>query len=162
MFRNNLNENDILDSRFLDKSYERAMELTEAVAAYLDMGNKNLHSASLGDSNNISYASESMRLSASLMQVMSWFLVQKGVASGEITKEQAAEKKFRLGGKKICLARADESRGDLPTELLSYLQQTRDLYRQVARMDQMVYGSDDTVNPVHDLQSKIQDEDALD
>lgn len=159
MFSNNLNENDILDSRFLDKSYERAMELTEEVAAYLDMEKKNSHTAALGDSNNITYASESMRLSASLMQVMSWFLVQKGVASGEISKEQATEKKFRLGGEKICLAKVDASKGELPTELLSYLQQTRALYRQVARMDKMVYGGEGAVNPVHDLQSKIQDED---
>ncbi len=162
MFRNNLNNNDILDSRFLDKSYGRAMELTEEVAAYLDRENKNSHATALGDSNSISYVSESMRLSASLMQVMSWFLVQKGVASGEITKEQATEKKFRLGGQKICLAKFDVSRGELPAKLLSYLQQTRDLYRQVARMDKMVYGSDEVANPVHDLQSKIQGDDVSD
>lgn len=138
------------------------MELTEAVAAYLDMENKNLHTSTLGGHNNISYASESMRLSASLMQVMSWFLVQKGVATGEITKEQAAKKKFRLGGEKICLAKVDASTGELPTKLLSYLQQTRDLYRQVARMDRMVYGGGNGVNPVHDMQNKIQDDDVSD
>ncbi len=159
MTQKNLNEDGLLDPRFLEKSYQEAMELTQAVASYLEVENEQLKDFNLGAEAEVFYASESMRVSTCLMQVMSWFLVQKGVAAGEITKEQAGAIKFRLGAGEICLARVDMNKGKLPKQFITFLEKSQGLYRQVARMDQMVYGKDKTVNPVHELFDRIQNKD---
>lgn len=159
MTQQNLNKNGLLDSRFLEKSYLEAMDLTQAVASYLEVENKQLKDYKLGAKAEVYYASESMRVSTCLMQVMSWFLVQKGVAAGEITKEQAGKLKFRLGARDMCLARVDTNRGDLPEQFVDFLEKSQNLYRQVARMDQMVYGESEIVNPVHEMFDRIQNKD---
>lgn len=155
MTQNNIREDGMLDPRFLEKSYQDAMELTQAVASYLETGNKQLKNRGIQADCEVYYASESMRISTCLMQVMSWFLVQKGVASGEITADQAKTMKFRLGATDICLAKVDTSKGNLPEEFIIFLGKAQNLYRQVARMDEMLYGKSDTSNPVHELFGRI-------
>jgi len=90
---------------------------------------------------------------------MSWFLVQKGVAVGEITKKEARAIKFRLGARDICLAKVDTSKGNLPGQFIEFLEKSQNLYRQVARMEQMVYGDVKVANPVHKLFDRIQNKD---
>ncbi|PCI50121.1 MAG: hypothetical protein COB49_04065 [Alphaproteobacteria bacterium] len=154
-----LDEEALLDSRFLEKSYQEAMALTQAVASYLEGEHEQIRNHGLTADTEVYYASESMRVSTCLMQVMSWFLVQKGVATGEITKEQAGSSKFRLGAGDICLARVDTSKGNLPKQFIIFLHKAQNLYRQVARMDRMVYGGQDTANPVHEMFNRIQGQD---
>ncbi|MBL4800994.1 MAG: DUF1465 family protein [Emcibacter sp.] len=159
MTQQNINENGLLNSRFLDKSYREAMELTEDVASYLEQKNEKLRGFNLEVPSEVHYASESMRVSTCLMQVMSWFLVQKGVASGEISKEEAGALKFRLGAEDICLAKVDNRSGNLPETFVTFLEKSQNLYRQVARMDRMVYGSRNKENPVHHLFEKLENKD---
>jgi len=160
MTQKDINEDGQLNPRFLEKSYEEAMELTQAVASYLEVANKQLGIHKIGES-EVYYASESMRISTCLMQVMSWFLVQKGVAAGEISKEDAGAFKFRLGAGDICLAQVDTSKGNLPDPFIKFHKKSQDLYRQVARMDNMVYGERERANPVHDMFKKIKNKDAI-
>lgn len=162
MMQRELNKKSLLDPRFLEKSYQEAMELTQAVASYLEEENKHLKDFRLGVKTEVYYASESMRVSTCLMQVMSWFLVQKGVSAGEITKEQAGSLKFRLGARDICLAEIDASRGELPKKFIAFLEKSQNIYRQVARMDQMVYGNRDVANPVHKMFDRLNKEDSSD
>lgn len=150
---------DLLDPRFMEKSYQEAMDLTQAVADYLEMEKSHTSPQQLTADTEVYFASESMRVSTCLMQVMSWFLVQKGVAAGELSRKKAAEIKFRLGSRDVCLADVDTSKGNLPEKLVTYLDKAQNLYRQVARMEEMVYGREDAINPVHDLISQIKDED---
>lgn len=159
MTQQNLNKYGLLDSRFLEKSYQEAMALTQEVASYLEVENEQLRECNVIAASEVYYASESMRVSTCLMQVMSWFLVQKGVATGEITKEQAGAIKFRLGASDICLAKVDTSRGNLPDQFVKFLNKSQNLYRQVARMDDMVYGEREIVNPVHQLFDLIKNKD---
>ncbi len=159
MTQNNIRENGMLDPRFLEKSYQDAMELTQAVASYLETGNQKFKNRGIQADSEVYYASESMRISTCLMQVMSWFLVQKGVASGEITTDQAKTMKLRLGATDICLAKVDTSKGNLPEEFIIFLDKAQNLYRQVARMDEMVYGKNDNINPVHELFGRIKNND---
>ncbi|NOZ42768.1 MAG: DUF1465 family protein [Alphaproteobacteria bacterium] len=153
------NKYGLLDPRFLEKSYQEAMTLTQDVAGYLEIENQQLRNYDLSSGAGVYYASESMRVSTCLMQVMSWFLVQKGVAAGEITREQAGAFKFRLGASDICLAAVDTRKGNLPEQFVKFLHKSQDLYRQVARIDKMVYGDRERVNPVHKLFSRIRNED---
>ncbi|MBL4893276.1 MAG: DUF1465 family protein [Emcibacter sp.] len=159
MTQQDINEDGLLDPRFLEKSYREAMELTQAVATYLEEGNEKLTGFNLEKPSEVHYASESMRVSTCLMQVMSWFLVQKGVAAGEISREEAAVAKFRLSAEDICLANVDTRKSNLPEPFIDFLEKSQNLYRQVARMDRMVYGAQDIENPVHQMFSRLENKD---
>lgn len=68
--------------------FREGMGLVERTAAYLD-GEGRADSAALPREVALSYATESMRLTTRLMQIASWLLVQRAVAEGEMTAEQA-------------------------------------------------------------------------
>lgn len=75
--------------------FQEGMELVEETAAYLD-GEGREESRLLQREAGVAYASESMRLTTRLMQVASWLLLQRAVAEGEITPEQARAEKARV------------------------------------------------------------------
>ena len=68
--------------------FREGMGLVEATAAYLD-GEGRAESAALPREVSLTYATESMRLTTRLMQIASWLLVQRAVAEGEMSAEQA-------------------------------------------------------------------------
>lgn len=68
--------------------FREGMGLVESTANYLD-GDGRAESAALPREVSLTYATESMRLTTRLMQIASWLLVQRAVAEGEMTAEQA-------------------------------------------------------------------------
>jgi len=156
MTQKNTFEDGFLEPRFLEKSYKEAMVLTQEVANYFELENKSILKA-LNEGPDVSYASETMRVSTCLMQVMSWFLVQKAVNNGEITSEQASGSPYRLGAFDICLAEVDTENGKLPEQFVIFLHKAQNLYRQVARMDHMRYGNSEAINSVHNMLDRIQE-----
>ena len=75
--------------------FQEGMELIEETAAYLD-GPGREDSRLMARELSVAYASESMRLTTRLMQIASWLLLQRAVAEGEITPDQAHEEKNRV------------------------------------------------------------------
>ena len=75
--------------------FQEGMELVEETAAYLDGPGRD-DSRALTRRGTLTFASESMRLTTRLMQVASWLLVQRAVAEGEITADQAQVEKNRV------------------------------------------------------------------
>ncbi|MGJ3263909.1 MAG: DUF1465 family protein [Salinarimonas sp.] len=75
--------------------FRDGMALVEETAAYLD-GDGREESRTLPRQAALTYASESMRLTTRLMQIASWLLVQRAVAEGEITAEEALKEKTRV------------------------------------------------------------------
>jgi len=75
--------------------FQEGMELVEETAAYLD-GPGREESRLLKREASVAYASESMRLTTRLMQIASWLLLQRAVAEGEITPDQAQAEKTRV------------------------------------------------------------------
>jgi regulator of CtrA degradation len=75
--------------------FQEGMELIEETAAYLD-GPGREDSRRMVRETSLVYASESMRLTTRLMQVASWLLVQRAVAEGEISPDQAQSEKNRV------------------------------------------------------------------
>ncbi|MGP9819370.1 protease adaptor protein RcdA [Salinarimonas sp. NSM] len=75
--------------------FRDGMALVEETAAYLD-GQGREESRTLPRQAALTYASESMRLTTRLMQIASWLLVQRAVAEGEITAEEALKEKTRV------------------------------------------------------------------
>jgi regulator of CtrA degradation len=75
--------------------FQEGMELIEETAAYLD-GPGREDSRQMVRNLSLVYASESMRLTTRLMQIASWLLLQRAVAEGEITPDQANAEKNRV------------------------------------------------------------------
>jgi regulator of CtrA degradation len=75
--------------------FQEGMELVEETAAYLDGAGRE-ESRKLSRQGTLTYASESMRLTTRLMQIASWLLVQRAVAEGEITPNEALREKHRV------------------------------------------------------------------
>ena len=75
--------------------FQEGMELIEETAAYLD-GPGREDSRTLPRQVSMIYASESMRLTTRLMQIASWLLLQRAVAEGEISPDQALSEKNRV------------------------------------------------------------------
>src|SRR5215203_1642691 len=88
--------------------FREGMLLVEDTAAYLDGPGRD-ESKALSRHAALTYASESMRLTTRLMQIASWLLVQRAVAEGEITPDQAqAEKnRVRLGSSELVTGLAE-------------------------------------------------------
>jgi regulator of CtrA degradation len=75
--------------------FREGMLLVEDTAAYLDGPGRD-EAKALPRHAALSYASESMRLTTRLMQIASWLLVQRAVAEGEITPNEALREKHRV------------------------------------------------------------------
>ncbi len=122
-----------------DRMFKDGMAMVEEAAAYLDGPGRD-HSRELSRKGALAYAAESMRLTTRLMQVASWLLVQRAVARGEMTQEEAGEPRYRLGAKELCYAQPLEGAEELPMALADMISRSRRLYARVDRLDKMVHG----------------------
>jgi regulator of CtrA degradation len=66
-------------------------------------------------------------------------LVQRAVHEGDMEAEQAAGERYRLGSKEICLGGRDDANELLPTTLRDLLQRSDNLYRRIARLDEILF-----------------------
>jgi regulator of CtrA degradation len=117
--------------------FHEGMELVEETAAYLD-GPGREDSRLLTRQGTLTYASESMRLTTRLMQVASWLLVQRAVAEGEITPDQAQAEKNRvrlgtgMGGASLAEFEA------LPMRLKDLIGLSARLHARILHLDQLI------------------------
>jgi len=117
--------------------FQEGMELVEETAAYLD-GPGREESRQLSRQGTLAYASESMRLTTRLMQIASWLLVQRAVAEGEITSDQALHEKnrVRLGTSAPVAPAADFE--TLPAKLKDLISLTNRLHARILHLDQLL------------------------
>jgi regulator of CtrA degradation len=117
--------------------FHEGMELVEETASYLDGAGRE-ESRQLSRQGTLTYASESMRLTTRLMQIASWLLVQRAVAEGEITADQAqAEKnRIRLGSASNVTAAADFEL--LPHRLKDPVGLSARLHARILHLDQLI------------------------
>ena len=128
-------------SELFKRTFEEGMAMVEETATYLD-GKGRAESKLLPSKAALAYAGESMRLTTRLMQVASWLLVQRAVAEGEMTIDEAGKEKYRLGAREICRGRRTENADLLPPKLLDLLERSMQLYERVERLDQLLYGKE--------------------
>jgi regulator of CtrA degradation len=110
--------------------FREGMLLVEETAAYLDGPGRD-ESRGLPRDAALAYATESMRLTTRLMQIASWLLVQRAVAEGEITPEQARTEKNRVRLAEVGPQTPDSAIAQLPERL-------RDLMAASVRMQARV------------------------
>jgi regulator of CtrA degradation len=129
---------DFAQSEMFQRLFDEGMALVEKTAAYLD-GPGRRESQAMRRELALAYAGESMRLTTRLMQVASWLLLQKAIREYEISPEQAADEKYRLGAQDICRGRPLDLAHRLPPELIDLLLASESIYERVDRLDRALF-----------------------
>jgi len=129
-------------SALFERTFDEGMELVEECARYLD-GRGRDESRALSRKAGLVYAGESMRVTTRLMQAASWLLIQRAVQEGDMTAEDAASDRYRLGAREICMGNREDGVDLLPKKLIELLERSESLYRRVARLDDVLFRQTD-------------------
>lgn len=115
------------------------MALVEDTANYLD-GEGREASKALGRDAALAYAGASMRLTTQLMQIASWLLVLRAVREGEMKVLEAGERKYRIDGDQE--PDSDLRADGLPEKLILLIDNARQLFARIHRLDGDLFGED--------------------
>jgi regulator of CtrA degradation len=126
-------------SALFERTFDEGMALVEETARYLD-GKGREESRDLPRKAAMLYASESMRVTTRLMQAASWLLVQRAVHEGDMEADAASSERYRLGSKDLCLGSSPSGNELLPLSLCELLERSDNLYRRIARLDDILFG----------------------
>jgi regulator of CtrA degradation len=127
-------------SALFERTFDEGMSLVEECARYLD-GKGRDESRALPRKTALVYAGESMRVTTRLMQAASWLLIQRAVQDGEMTPEDAASDRYRLGAREICMGKREDGVDLLPKKLLDLLERSESLYWRISRLDEILFRS---------------------
>lgn len=117
--------------------FREGMALVEETASYLD-GPGREEARALQRMGALSYATESMRLTTRLMQLASWLLLQRAVAEGELSPEQAQGDRHRIrvnGNETVSNPQAIEL---LPEKLRDLIEQSSRLQARIRHLDALM------------------------
>ncbi|MGD0189523.1 MAG: DUF1465 family protein [Rhizomicrobium sp.] len=137
-----INLQSFANSALFSRTFDEGMALVEETARYLD-GRGRDEARELPRKTALLYAGESMRVTTRLMQAASWLLIQRAVHDGEMRAEDAAGERYRLGSKEICLGGREDGIDTLPKTLQDLLKRSDNLYRRIARLDDILFGERD-------------------
>jgi len=139
MLSNDTDVANFIDTAMFDRTFDEGMALVEETARYLD-GKGREEARSLPRKAAMLYAGESMRVTTRLMQAASWLLVQRAVRDGDMDRSDALNDRYRLGSREICLGVCAEETDELPVQLQDLLGRSDNLYRRIARLDDVLFG----------------------
>ena len=124
--------------KLFDTVFSRGMALVEETASYLDGPGRDQAKALPRDA-SLTYSAWSMELTTRLMQAASWLVMQKAVRDGEMRREEASARKYRIKRDEPPLnPEAQRSRG-LPPRFLDLVGRSEALYEQICRLDEALY-----------------------
>jgi regulator of CtrA degradation len=139
MLSNDTDVANFIDTAMFDRTFDEGMALVEETARYLD-GKGREEARTLPRKAAMLYAGESMRVTTRLMQSASWLLVQRAVRDGDMDRSDALHDRYRLGSREICLGVCAEETDELPAQLQDLLGRSDNLYRRIARLDDVLFG----------------------
>lgn len=120
--------------------FSYGMDLVEETASFLDTEGreaaKQLSKPAMG-----LYGAESMRLTTRLMQLASWLLLQRAVAEGEMTTDQALSEKKNVKLNQLEPRTGGPGWNELPEDFLLLVSRSVALQRRIQRLDEELYGS---------------------
>ena len=123
---------------FFDRTFDEAFDLLIEARAYLSERQRPSQDE-LPPAVRLVAGCETMRLTARLVQVMAWLLVQRAVHAGEIDAAEADAPQRRLGGHEVCAEPGPWDIHALPRRLQILLDRSQALYNRVARLDEMAH-----------------------
>jgi regulator of CtrA degradation len=119
---------------FLGRTYEDTMELLLSARHYV-ANIQPVEFAQIEPGEQLYLNCEALRMTARLAHVMTWLLVQKAVAAGELTPAQVRAEDYRLGGHAQCRTDTDAQVAASSPKLAELVAQSRRLFERVARLD---------------------------
>jgi len=124
-------------TNLLDRTFEEGVALTietRNYIAYHEQADRRMFN--LPECLHVGY--QHTRVSARLIQVMTWLLAMKALLSGEISPEQFASPQYILSGGEECENPSGAELMELPQGLRTLLERSHLLYMRVQRLDKMV------------------------
>ena len=127
-------------SALFERTFDEGMALVEETARYLD-GRGREESRDLPRKAAMLYAGESMRVTTRLMQAASWLLVQRAVHEGDMdARGCVSANAIAWARRKSASAPAPTEREACPRTLQDLLARSDNLYRRIARLDDVLFG----------------------
>lgn len=121
----------------IDRTFDEGVALTIEARNYIAFHEQSeKRERNLQRSLHVGY--QHTRVSARLIQVMTWLLAMKALLSGEISPEQFSMPQYALGGGEECENPSGPEIADLPAGLRSLLERSHLLYARIKRLDNMV------------------------
>lgn len=124
----------VLTPALIEPLYAEALALADEARGYFAQTGQD-DRLDLEPMERVLFSCESLKVTTRLMQVISWLLVGKAVAAGEMTPEEALVPDRRLG----FVEDSDEAREPrltlLPAQALSLIRRSRDLYQRVSHIE---------------------------
>jgi len=117
-----------------DKVFDQGMALVERAAQYLD-GEGRKDAKSLKPPVSIAYATESMRLTTRLLDLASWLLIQRSLKDGEISQDDALDKRQSINLRSFGCASHVRYYDQLPLGLQKLIKQSYALNDRIRQLD---------------------------
>ncbi|MEM7570750.1 MAG: DUF1465 family protein [Pseudomonadota bacterium] len=117
--------------------HDEALRMADDSRMYFARNSKT-DRAELGAIDRVLYTAESLRISTRLMHVISWTLVRKAVAAGEMSDEEAAKPERQLEDLELCSASDPRDLRKLPRAVVILSHQSLNLYKRAMRLQQQM------------------------
>ena len=121
----------------LDRTFDEGVALTQEVRNYIAYHEQaDRREFELSRCLQVGY--QHTRVSARLIQVMTWLLAMKALLSGEIAPEQFTAPQYALTDSEECSSDLGEDDENVPPGLRDLLVRSHALYSRIKRLDTMV------------------------
>ena len=121
----------------LDRTFDEGVALTLEVRNYIAYHEQaDRREYDLSSCLHVGY--QHTRVSARLIQVMTWLLAMKALLAGEISPEQFAAPQYALNASEECESGSGPEINELPQGLRSLLERSHALFSRIQRLDKMV------------------------
>lgn len=126
---------------FLPRVYKDTVALLLRAHEYFSDHGKHAQ-AEMAPAAKLLYSSEMSRITLRLTSIMAWLTVRKAVFEGSIPPEKAQSSEYSLAFKEACMQDDRDLHDLLPDEMQGLLQETRELYERIHRLDRLVAGEE--------------------
>ncbi|MDE1901923.1 MAG: DUF1465 family protein [Alphaproteobacteria bacterium] len=125
-------------ANLIDRTFDESVALTQEVRNYIAYHEgADRREFELTHCLHVGY--HHTRVSARLIQVMTWLLAMKALLSGEISPEQFTAPQYALTDSEECSSDKGEEDANIPAGLRDLLQRSHALYSRIKRLDAMVH-----------------------
>jgi regulator of CtrA degradation len=121
----------------LDRTFDEGLALTQEVRNYIAY-HEQADRREFELSRCLLVGYQHTRVSARLIQVMTWLLAMKALLSGEISPEQFTAPQYALTESEECSSDKGEDDSNMPVGLRDLLTRSHALYSRILRLDAMV------------------------
>lgn len=124
-------------SNLIDRTFDESVALTQEVRNYIAYHEQSdRREYELSRCLHVGY--QHTRVSARLIQVMTWLLAMKALLAGEIEPQQFTAPQYALNDNEECSSDKGENDESIPVGLRDLLVRSRALYDRIKRLDAMV------------------------